>query len=189
MEKEVRRDIIWILGQVIKILDCQESKDILELKDLSNHTIHDASIYQDIDSMQIAVATYAIYKLFDRGIAISDDYYEKIIQEFREALNVLELNRFGEYNEHIETIFFLIKKIDQSALVYIEEVLDKARITKGSKLFDHGLSAKRAAEIMGITEWELLNYLGKTEIVDRHQTGGMSAKRRVQQALELFEIV
>ena len=186
MEKEVQEDILSVLLHVIRVLQEQQEKDILILKDMSNHTIHDASIYQDIDSVQIAIATYALYKLFDRGVEIPAAYYKKILEEFDLAYSMLQKDKFGDYNEHIENVFYLIKKIDQSALIYIQEVMDKARVTKGSKLFEHGLSAKRAAQIMGISEWELLSYLGKTEIIDKYTPGGLHTKKRLQQALQLF---
>ena len=70
---------------------------------------------------------------------------------------------------------------------YVDEVLDKARITKGSRLFEHGLSAKRAAEIMGVSEWELISYTGKTNIADR-QPAGITTKRRLAHALKLFGV-
>lgn len=188
MEKEVREDILSILRRTIEILREREEKDIFELKELSEHTTHDASIYQDIDSVQIAIVTFALYKLLERGVEISDVYYKRIDEEFHQAYHALTANDFHGYNEHVQNLFFIVKKIDQRASTYIEEVVDKARITKGSKLFEHGLSAKRAAEIMGVSEWELLGYIGRTQVIERYKTGGTSAPERLRFALGLFGV-
>ena len=51
MNDIIREDIIKILERVIDILAVKETKDIIELKELSNHTIHNASIFQDKDSI------------------------------------------------------------------------------------------------------------------------------------------
>ena len=43
-----------------------EREDILLLKDLSNRTIHTASIYADSDNIAVAVAVYSLSKILER---------------------------------------------------------------------------------------------------------------------------
>ncbi len=189
MEKEVYEDILRILERTIEILREREDKDVFELKDLSDHTLHDASIYQDLDSVQIATIVFALYKLFDRKIVVSDVMYARICSEFEAAFSMLSSRDFGRYNEHIQNLFTLVRKIDDSgASHYLEQVIDKARVTKGGKLFEHGLGIKRAAEIMGIMEWELMGYVGKTQAVERQKSAGVGAAQRVKLALQLFGV-
>lgn len=40
---------------------------------------------------------------------------------------------------------------------------------------------------MGVSEWELINYTGKTRIADR-QPAGITTKRRLAHALKLFGV-
>ena len=55
MDKIIKKDILSIISKTIAILKIKEEKDIIELKELSNHTIHNASIFQDEDSVSIAI--------------------------------------------------------------------------------------------------------------------------------------
>ena len=186
MEKEVRDDILAILKRTIEILKEREEKDVLELKELSDHTVHDASIYQTIDTMEMAIVVYSLYKFLDRRVPIPEKLYQQLQKELATAYDSLIINDLHTYNEHTQGLFEIIRKIDQSMPTYVQEVIDKARITKGNKLFEHGLTAKRAAEIMGVTEWELLSYIGKTTTIDKYKMGGISVKKRLGYAEELF---
>jgi len=188
MEKEVQKDIITVLQRVIEILKDREEKDVLELKDVSDHMLKDASIYQDIDSVQIAILVYSIYKLFDRGCKITEKDYKSAVVGFERMLDGVSARNFGKYNKNLQDVFAIIRKIDKQVKMYVEEIITKARTTKGSKLFEHGLSAKRAADIMGVSEWELLQYIGRTQIVDKHKTDGLRATQRLAHARRLFNL-
>lgn len=187
MEKEVYNDVLEIVTKAIDILKVKEDKDVAELKELSDHTIHDCSIYQDMDSVQIALLMYSLYKLYDRKAEMSENDYKKVYEELMEARKALVIGDFGAYNKCIGAIFNIIRKVDSTSSKYILEIIDKAKITKGSKLFEHGLSIKRSAAIMGIDEWEMLNYIGNTNSIEMYKPGGVTAKKRLTIALELFQ--
>ena len=55
MDDIVKKDALQILNRVIEIVKIKDEKDALELKELSNHTIHNASVFQDDASLSIAV--------------------------------------------------------------------------------------------------------------------------------------
>lgn len=185
MESVVRDDILAILGRVCEILRVREEQDVHEIKELSNHTLHDASIFQTIDTVEIAVVTYALYKLLDRE-QVDDNTYAVLFKNFECALASLKKGKFGAYNSCIKELFNVIENVDVKVKTYFQEVVEKARINKSSKLFEHGLTVKRAADIMGISEWDLLKYLGATNFIDRFKPGGLSAKKRLNVALRLF---
>ena len=65
MENKVRKDILKVLHRAIDILSVREEKDVLELKELSNHTIHNSSIFQDEDSISFAILMYCLAKLIE----------------------------------------------------------------------------------------------------------------------------
>ena len=76
MKELIRKDILKILQRLTDILEKKEEQDYIELKGLSNRTIHNSSIFQDEDSISIAVMVYAIAKMMDRGM--SDRIYNMI---------------------------------------------------------------------------------------------------------------
>ena len=58
--EEIYGDILSILQETLTAL---KKGDYTALKEISNHTIHNASIFQDQDSLSIAVLIYAVHKI------------------------------------------------------------------------------------------------------------------------------
>jgi len=80
-----------------------------------------------------------------------------------------------------------MNKLDSKLSVYVEEVFDKAKINKGSRLHEHGLSLGRTAKILGVSEWELMDYVGKTGIADVKLNLTKNIGERLKFARSLFK--
>lgn len=168
----VKKDVMSILGEtIISLKNGQHHK----LGELSNHVIHDASIYQDNDSITVAVMIYALSKVIQRCCEKKVDY-SGIIKTLEDSFDSLRRNNFTEYNKYIQEIMKYVEQTDDKMKVYIQEVFDKAKIKKASKLHEHGLSIGRTAEILGISQWDLLNYIGNTAIEPVTESTGIKAR-------------
>ena len=66
MHETIKKDIISVLSKLTGILSVKDEKDVIEIRELSNHTIHNASVFQDEDSVSIAILTYSLSKIIDR---------------------------------------------------------------------------------------------------------------------------
>jgi len=185
MNKKIKKDILSLLDSVIGILESEEEKDLLELSELSNHIIHNASIFQDEDSISTALLIYSIYKIFARGKE-KQKIYSKTTPLLKQAKSALEKNNVNEFRKKIKNIFKIILDIDSGASIYLEELLDKAKLKKGTRIYEHGISIARVAEIIGISLWDLSAYIGKTNISE--YSAGVSAEKRLQFAREIFEL-
>ena len=162
MDETVKADIIDVLTTALNILKIREEKDVFELKKLSNRTIHDASIFQDEYSVSVAVSIYAISKIIERG-----GYVDKeVINILSSAKKFLLEDNTTWYRIAMKKLFEKISQLDIKLQLYIGEVINQAQIKKGSKLYEHGISLARAAEILGVSQWQLMDYLGKTQIPD-----------------------
>jgi len=159
----VRRDIIAVLFEFLEILREKDDVDISQVRKISNHTIHNASVFQDEDSVSVAVLIYSLSKLMERN---SLDY-SKISSMLKSGLEQIKSNNEEGFRKGIRNIFKYIRSVDNKLKLYIYEVINQAQIKKGCKMCEHGLSVARAAEIMGISQWELMHYLGKTTFLDR----------------------
>ncbi len=179
MNEKIKRDIIAIIDECLKYINIQ---DIAGIKELSNHTIHNASIFQDQDSISIAVIMYALSKIFDRKKTISKD----IINILKKAKLALKNNKFELYRKTIKSLIENISKEDSKLKLYIQEVIEQAQIKKGSKLYEHGISMAQAASLLGISQWDLMNYVGKTKISDAFKEA-MSVEQRLKFTRGLFE--
>ena len=61
MEERVRSNLLAIFKEVKQAI---KTIDIIKLRDLSNHTLHDVSILQEENSIQAAVIVYSLSKIF-----------------------------------------------------------------------------------------------------------------------------
>ncbi|MFH1641527.1 MAG: hypothetical protein ABIC04_01375 [Nanoarchaeota archaeon] len=162
MNKIVKKDIIAILLKIKSVFTIKEEQDISEIKDLSNHTIHNSTIFQDEDSIAIAILVYSMSKIIERNEL---DYapFQTLVNK---AIGFLDNDDIANYREQIKKIFKLISAIDSRLKLYVEEVITQSQIKKAGSIYAHGISIGRAAEIIGISQWELLSYIGKTTVTE-----------------------
>jgi len=162
MNKIVKKDIILILNKIKTILEVQEEVDIPEIKDLSNQTIHNSSIFQHEDSISIAILTYSLSKIIEREQGNLN--YNPIRDLVSKALFQLKKDSYDNYRNNIKKLFEIIKSIDSKLKFYIQEVINQSEIKKAGRIYAHGISIGRAAEILGISQWDLLLYIGQTTL-------------------------
>jgi|SRR3989338_89535 len=183
MNDVVRKDILAVLNGLAGILEVKEEKDIIEIKNLSDRVIHNASIFQDEYSVSVAIFVYSLSKIIERMYSQLD--YKKLIGMVKKTADFLQQNDEKNFGDSIKEIFRFISSMDSKVKKYVGEVITQAQIKKGSKLYAHGISAARAAEVLGISQWELLNYIGNTTMMDRFEDN-VGIKKRLANARVLF---
>ncbi|MFP4403200.1 MAG: hypothetical protein ACOC3X_03955 [Nanoarchaeota archaeon] len=179
MNDEIKKDVINVLKKSFNALTKNNSQ---ELRELSNHTLHNISIYQDKDSINIAIFTYALSKLIERNSENT-----KIIDLVKCAKENLENDKINEYEECLSKAINLISKIDKKMNLYVKHILNQAGIKKGSKVYAHGISLARTAEILNISQWELMKFLGNTNIADSFEEE-IDICDRMKYAKKIFNI-
>lgn len=177
---ELKEDFISVLKDSLKAL---KRKDISLLKELSNHTIHDAGMFQDKESISLAIAIYAISKIIEREKKIDP----RIELNMHESIRFIAGNDMEGFNKNMQKLFKIISEKDTKLKLYIDEVFRQARIKKGGKIYEHGISIGQASEILGISQWELMSYVGKTRISD-YAAPKVSAQQRMAVAREIFNM-
>lgn len=170
MQTEIKKEVLAILNKIIDILMKKDIRDVIELRNLSDSTIENASIFQDQDSISIGVLVYALAKVIERDFQ-NQNIYKKVFDKILEARNSLRKDDVDNYRLCIKEIFSMINKVDSRLKMFIELVLNKARVQRGSKLFAQGISMARVADMMNISRWELMSYVGKTRIIDTEYQG------------------
>jgi len=183
MDTIVKADILSVLAGFIDILKVKEERDISDVRELSNHTIHNASIFQDEDSVSIAILIYSFSKIMERQQ--KELSYKPFISLAQKAYFYLSKDNVNAYRFSIKKLFSFVSAFDKQLELYIEEVISQAQIKKGSKIYEHGISLARVAEIIGISQWELMNYVGKTTITDSNPLTDI--KNRLKFARSLFK--
>ena len=183
MNDIIKKDIIAVLGDLIEILKVKEDSDIVQIKELSNHVIHNASVFQDEDSVSIAILIYSLSKIIERKQGEMD--YNKVLSMLNSCILNLKNNDDNGFRKSIKNMFNFIRTMDQKLRLYIHEVINQAQIKKGCKLCEHGISIARASEVLGISQWELMHYMGKTTIIDKFSEP-IDVSKRLKIARSLF---
>lgn len=184
MEKEIKKDIISVLTQAIFLI---KKQDYVELKELSNHIIHSASIFQDKYSLHTAVFVYALSKILERAEQKGQEIPPAITENIQKLIDCVISDDEQCCDNMSKNIFSEISKIDDKFPWHIQRVIEKANVVKGGNLYRHGLSIGRAANILGVTQWELMSYVGKTRIIDKEKEV-TDFKDRLDFARRLFNV-
>ncbi len=187
MEESVKKDILNILEEGLKAIN---ENNIAKLKELSDHTLHDASIFQDRDSVTIAVLMYSLGKIYERQRYREykdwDLFSGTVVRKLQLAKDYLGKNDLKGYEINIKEIFNVTEKLSSKLKEYTKDVIERAKVSKGSRLHEHGLSLGRTAEILGISKWELSQYVGGTGISDVEESMTRDIKQRLKFARGLF---
>ncbi len=154
MEAILRGNIMRLLKES---LDAIRNGDSFRLKELSNGNIHNASIFQNEDSLSIGVVIYALSKIIDRT-----ENKHAISSAILNALEALTAGKDDAYRSEISRLISAIRLEDSRLKKFIFNVIEQAQVKKGSAIHEHGISVGRVASIIGISRWELMQYLGKT---------------------------
>lgn len=188
MEIHERSNLIRVLDKTIKAI---KNEDVVSLNDLSNQTIHDATILQDEYAISFAVLVYTLSKLYERHIHYGqfkgwDKFCSDCIKSLEASKISLEKNNILDFEVNIKSYLKSLERVDSKLKIYIKDVLNKAKINKASRLYEHGLSVGHTAELLGISRYELMDYIGKTYIADVKENQTTSVKKRLETARKVF---
>src|SRR3989339_327879 len=107
----------------------------------------------------------------------------KIFQETKEAIQKDDTKLF---RKDLQKIRHSINQFSKKLKVYIKEVFRKASINKASRIYEHGISMEKTAELLGISMYELADYAGQTGISDVLLGKTLDTKDRIKLAMDMF---
>lgn len=184
--KEVS-NILRILLDTKNLISSEDGKSI---KDLSNQTLHSATVYQDPDNIIVAVLIYSIGKIMERPYYKKmkgwDEFYSVVLKNLDYAIKHLEKDEIEKARVHLGKIRNSLNKIEGDLSLYIRDVFAKAEINKAFKLYEHGLSSEQTAKLLGVSLWDMASYIGQSSISESHAGVSMNVKKRIKLAEELF---
>ena len=157
MNQKSRKSILKDLTAAVELYQNNEDK---KLRDLSDHAVQDVVMYKSLDAVSVAVLIHALYKARQ---CVTGERNTLIITLLQKLITALKSKRYGTYNKLLEQIFSELKEcvaINSS----LKDVIYLAQIQKGASLFEQGVSAARAASIMGVSVWDLSPYIQKRQV-------------------------
>ena len=166
-----------------------QKEDSVKLKELSNQTIHTASVYQDPDNVAVAVIVYSLSKIIERQYhkqPKGNIFLKSILSLIDSSIVSLQKKDEARFKQNLELIRKTINKLSGKLKAYIQDVFRKASINKASRIYEHGISLEKTAKLLGITMFELASYAGQTGISDVCESKTMDVKSRIKIAEEMF---
>lgn len=161
-----------------------------ELKSLSNQTIHTATVSQDMDNIIVAVLVYSLSKVLERDqyrqMEGFDEFYSTVVKNLDSAISSLQKNDVDSCRTALGKIRNSLNKIDGDFSRYIRDVFSKAELNKAFKLYEHGLSTEKTAELLGVSLWELSSYIGQSTVSEAKIAISMPVKERMKIAEDFF---
>jgi hypothetical protein len=182
MRGVIKKEILKDLNSVIEIIRNKEVKDSEELSKLSNQSTTLVATYKDLDLISITVLIYSLSKTVQ---SLSDEDYKDFLTEIQRTYKYLQQGNFGYYNKSVKSLFNIIKRSSDQVKTHLEDVMHAARIKKGAILLQKGLSLGQAAGLMGLSNWDLQQYAGRTTSLSFKTT--ISAKARLSTAFDVFD--
>jgi hypothetical protein len=168
-----------------------EKKDSYKLKVLSDQTVHTATIYQDADSIVVAVLAYSLAKIVEREsyqrMEGWDAFYSSLLKNMDSAILSLEVGDYEKFMDYLGEIRNSINKIAGDLSGYIRDIFYKAEINKAFRLYEHGLSAEKTASVLGVSLWDLASYIGQSTVSESHLNEAIPVKERIKLAEDFFK--
>ena len=179
-------NILQILKETKKAV---KTEDTISLKDLSNRTMHSASIEQDSISITIATIIYSLSKIIEKTKYRKEADWKQFISSINlhidRALNSLEKNNERRFEKELGKLRKNIAKKSGNLKSIIYDVFKKASINKASRIYEHGISMEKTARLLGLSLWDLAEYAGQ-QVKDVNLTVTLDVKERVKNAQEIF---
>lgn len=182
ISNEVLEDGLKVLEKSIRAIN---TNNLLDLERISNEVIHNATVEQDEVSTNISKIIYGIFKLdrhsLNKGIPIP---IKDVAKQLIEIHDLLGSGKITAFLKECETIILKIEEI--GADIHLYNVIDRAGVKKGGKVYDHGISMGQAAKTMKVSQWELYPYVGSSKLNDYPEDVDKRVKRRIEYTRRLF---
>ncbi|MAH06930.1 hypothetical protein CMI38_01610 [Candidatus Pacearchaeota archaeon] len=155
---------VHILNILKKVQVALEKKDYVKIKRLSDKIIDHVSVHQDVDLLSVAVIIYALSKLIERDSYKDEKNWESFYASYRGNIKkmIVSLENRDEkgFREDVDASRKLIHNLGGKLKRYIGDVIQRAKMNKASRLYDKGISMEKTAKALGVSLWELSEYMG-----------------------------
>ncbi len=154
LNETIKTDALSVIAEARRAV---EAHDVSLLKELSDHTLHNTTIFQDPVSINTAILTYALYKtiLHDQ---LPVGRILPLLKRIEDALLSEDEDRILKAYRHA---FSILKREMRSSIL---QVMQHAAMQKARKVYEHGLSLAQAAALMHTSLWDIIRYVGLTPV-------------------------
>lgn len=155
-----------------ELKDALKNQDALKLRKLSDILTDKAVIEPENETINLAVITYSFSKIFSK--VHFQNKFERLIAD-----GIAKLDK-----KDFDGVMDDIKEFDEKYGHFEGDLIKKARIKIGSRLYSHGLSISKSAAVVDVRISDILKYVGGTHVHESPAT--ISVKDRLNTARRIF---
>jgi len=179
-----------ILADLKLVAKALEHNEYVVIKQLSNTIIDHVTAHQDPDLLSVAVIVYALSKLIEREQYKDEKNWKKFYVSYcgtiASMISSLEKNDDKGFRKAIAANRSLIVGLGGKLHYYISDVITRARMNKASQLYEKGISMEKTANALGISLWELSEYMGPRSEDKDNLYISLPLSKRIALAKEVF---
>ncbi|RLG21199.1 hypothetical protein DRN74_02925 [Candidatus Micrarchaeota archaeon] len=145
--------------------------EYLKLRDMSNDLLRDAILNEETQLIELSLLCYALYKIASKSNLRRRPEWEKFKKDMLHLLKRAEekSQTREELDKVLREMLELTSSFYENLGIYIDNVVEKARLKQAIRAYSMGLSLGQAAALTGVSKGRLLSMIGKTKIHDRHE--------------------
>lgn len=185
----MQQDLIFIIRDSIKAI---KKQNLQKLREASNKAINLSSVSQDKYSISISVILYALFKIMEKKHYLQSENYPQIrktiLSELNISRNALRKNKTYILSKSLRKITKELERLDKQAGKFMQEAIESSKIKKAYGLYSSGISTGKAAQLLGISKWDLQPYLGKTRESENPYSQSRPTSERIKIAKGIFNL-
>ena len=161
--EDTKKDVLDALSETIESL---ENRQYADLHMISDHLLHAITIHQEKTLVDLSIAIYAVNKILEKEKYANHpkvkDFVKKMLHLFKDMKKSVQKNDYLSFEKLLAEALASLQTFGRSIKFYVDDLLHFAKIKKGTKLYEHGISLGKAAELVGVAKWDLMPAIGET---------------------------
>ena len=163
------------------LLSAFQARNLHDLKRLANDSIQEAVTENNKDLAEIAVISYALYKILSKDHFTRNRNWQKVANTITSGIlkahSALEKNEQKAFQKQLHNVILEIEVIDEKLSNFAKSIFYRARVKQASTAYALGISINHAASLTGANLKTLQNYIGTTRIHDEQPIYAGISKR------------
>ncbi len=181
MNDEIKNNIISVLTSLRDMLSSDRMISA-ELKSLNDSIMENVSLFRDQDSISVSILVYSLYKIYSKNSSLEKKTLHKLVKSALDGIN-----NEATFRTKIRSVFDHLKKFDKNLDTNILQIIKHVQVKNGLKMYGLGISIGQASETIGVSKWEIMDYLGSYDIVDKDSNNRIDPKTRLHFTQGLFK--
>jgi len=154
-----------------RIVLAVEAEDAMGLRELSREFSEQAVTVQSEELIDLALVTYCFNKIFSKV------HFKENLADFKVKV-LAELSR-GDFKAVLDDV----EAFDRQFGAFEGNLVVKARIKVGSRLYSSGLSLSQSASLTGVGVSDILGYVGETKTHEKIKPFSVAERYRLAKEL------